>query len=146
MRHLCVLGTQALLLLLSSDAVSAGDTTTTTLQSTTYLTLTTTVTSGASVYPTTETTMATGAAVPTGTVSYTGNALQAAVLNSTNYYRAQHQASALTWDDGLATYAQNYANECAWQHSVSESHHNADCLRSNPGRTGNGARTWRKAI
>ncbi|KAK1071202.1 hypothetical protein LTR74_003583 [Friedmanniomyces endolithicus] len=114
MRHLCVLGTQALLLLISGDPVSAEDTTTTTLQSTTYLTLTTTVTSGASAFPTTETTMA---VVPTGSVSYNGNALQAAVLNSTNYYRAQHQAGALTWDDGLASYAQNYANKCSWQHS-----------------------------
>jgi len=66
------------------------------------------------------------AAVPTGIVSYTGNALQAAVLNSTNYYRAQHQAGALTWDDGLASYAQDYANKCAWQHSVSEGHHTTD--------------------
>ncbi|TKA72425.1 hypothetical protein B0A55_05407 [Friedmanniomyces simplex] len=59
----------------------------------------------------------TGAAVATGTIAYTGNALQAAVLNSTNYYRAQHQANALTWDDALANYAQDYAGKCIWQHS-----------------------------
>ncbi|KAK4546095.1 hypothetical protein LTR36_002232 [Oleoguttula mirabilis] len=53
----------------------------------------------------------------TGAISYTGEALQSAVLNSTNYYRTQHQASGLTWDTTLATYAQDYAEKCLWQHS-----------------------------
>ncbi|KAK3113788.1 hypothetical protein LTR53_008566 [Teratosphaeriaceae sp. CCFEE 6253] len=56
-------------------------------------------------------------AVATGAVSYSSDALRAAVLNSTNYYRAQHQAKALAWDDDLASYAQDYAKKCIWQHS-----------------------------
>ena len=44
--------------------------------------------------------------------------LEAAVLNSTNYYRSQHQASNLTWDSTLADYAQDYSKNCKWEHSV----------------------------
>ena len=120
------------LLFLAADVTLAEDTTTTTQRSTTVLTLTTTVTSGQSVFPSTSTettviagdaSMATGTApagpVSTGALSYSSDALQAAVLNSTNYYRAQHQANALTWDDDLAKYAQDYAKKCEWEHSVS---------------------------
>ncbi|KXL48636.1 hypothetical protein M433DRAFT_30432, partial [Acidomyces richmondensis BFW] len=42
---------------------------------------------------------------------------QSAVLNSTNYYRAQYQANALTWDSKLAEYAQNYSHQCVFLHS-----------------------------
>lgn len=58
-------------------------------------------------------------AAATGAMSFQGSAIQDAVLNSTNYYRAQHQANAISWDDSLASYAQNYAQKCIWQHSVS---------------------------
>lgn len=44
--------------------------------------------------------------------------LETAVLNSTNYYRSQHQASNLTWDSTLADYAQDYSKNCKWEHSV----------------------------
>ncbi|KAK3629323.1 hypothetical protein LTR56_018098 [Elasticomyces elasticus] len=118
-----VLATHALLL--SLGFASAEETSTTTVRSTTtVLTITTTVTSGASTFPTTQTMMVAGnvsqstvAATATGIASYTGDAFGAAILNSTNYYRAQHQADALTWDDALASYAQDYAEKCAWQHS-----------------------------
>ncbi|KAK5123968.1 hypothetical protein LTR85_002165 [Meristemomyces frigidus] len=56
-------------------------------------------------------------ALATGEASFTGEALQSAALNSTNYYRAQHQAGGLTWDTTLASYAQAYAEKCLWQHS-----------------------------
>ncbi|RMY79111.1 hypothetical protein D0863_00254 [Hortaea werneckii] len=46
--------------------------------------------------------------------------LEAAVLNSTNYYRSQHQASNLTWDSALADYAQDYSKNCKWEHSGGE--------------------------
>lgn len=55
-------------------------------------------------------------------MSYTGTAFQAAILNSTNYYRAQHDAADLTWNATLAAYAQDYARECIWKHSVSDSY------------------------
>jgi hypothetical protein len=35
-----------------------------------------------------------------------------AVLNLHNALRARHQAPPLTWDDGLAAYAQSYADKC----------------------------------
>ncbi|KAK5133672.1 hypothetical protein LTR08_007526 [Meristemomyces frigidus] len=50
-------------------------------------------------------------------MAFTGKAFSTAVLNSTNYYRAQHQASALVWDTTLAQYAQAYAEKCIWEHS-----------------------------
>ncbi|KAF2766028.1 PR-1-like protein [Teratosphaeria nubilosa] len=46
-----------------------------------------------------------------------GQAFQSAVLNSTNYYRAQHQAKALTWNSDLASFAANYSSGCIWRHS-----------------------------
>ncbi|KAK4904895.1 hypothetical protein LTR28_000857, partial [Elasticomyces elasticus] len=42
--------------------------------------------------------------------SYTSDALfQAAVLNSTNTYRAAHNATALAWNETLAVYADEHA-------------------------------------
>jgi len=51
-------------------------------------------------------------------MAWQGQSLQDAVLNSTNYYRAQHQANPLRWDDSLASYAQNHAQQCLFEHSV----------------------------
>lgn len=39
------------------------------------------------------------------------------ILNSTNLYRYQHNATFLSWNDSLATYAANYAAKCIWAHS-----------------------------
>lgn len=44
--------------------------------------------------------------------------IQSSVLNSTNFYRKQHNASELTWNSSLATYAASYAEKCLWAHSV----------------------------
>ncbi|KAK4553037.1 hypothetical protein LTR86_009961 [Recurvomyces mirabilis] len=62
-------------------------------------------------------TYSTAGPAATGAMSFTGDAFQAAVLNSTNYYRAQHQAGALSWNDTLAKFAQDTASKCIWQHS-----------------------------
>lgn len=52
------------------------------------------------------------------TTSYTdANNLQTDILNSTNFYRYEHNATALTWNVSLASYAQSWASRCQWQHS-----------------------------
>ena len=40
------------------------------------------------------------------------------ILKSTNYYRAQHNATAFTWNTLLAHYALIYANSCLFKLSV----------------------------
>jgi len=42
---------------------------------------------------------------------------QKAILNSTNTYRAQHNASALSWNTSLADFAENWGKACVFQHS-----------------------------
>lgn len=60
------------------------------------------------------------ASLPVGAdMAWEGKGFQDAVLNSTNLYRAQHQADPLKWDDSLASYAQDYADGCKFTHSVS---------------------------
>jgi Cysteine-rich secretory protein family len=52
------------------------------------------------------------------TTSYTNSEnLQADILNSTNFYRYEHNATALTWNSSLASFAQSWASHCHWQHS-----------------------------
>src|ERR1700730_6942197 len=52
------------------------------------------------------------------TTSYTNSEnLQADILNSTNFYRYEHNATALTWNSSLASFAQSWASHCQWQHS-----------------------------
>jgi hypothetical protein len=46
------------------------------------------------------------------------SAFKSAVLNSTNTYRAQHNASALSWNTSLATFAANWGRACVFEHSV----------------------------
>ena len=40
------------------------------------------------------------------------------ILNSTNFYRAQHNATVLKWNETLASYAAAYVRRCKWKHSV----------------------------
>ncbi|KAL2808015.1 CAP domain-containing protein [Aspergillus granulosus] len=42
---------------------------------------------------------------------------ESSVLATTNDYRAQYNASALTWNDTLADYASRWAEGCVWEHS-----------------------------
>jgi len=59
------------------------------------------------------------ASVPLGgNMAWEGKGFRDAVLNSTNLYRAQHQANAVKWDDSLASYAQDHADDCKFAHSV----------------------------
>lgn len=52
-------------------------------------------------------------------LSYTSDkAFRSSVLNSTNFYRNQHNATALKWNDSLAFHAGHYAEKCLWKHSV----------------------------
>lgn len=44
--------------------------------------------------------------------------LEQDALDNTNYYRSQYNASALTWNDTLANYAQRWSDQCHWAHSV----------------------------
>jgi hypothetical protein len=43
--------------------------------------------------------------------------LRTSVLNSTNFFRYEHSANFLYWNTSLASYAQNWANKCQWEHS-----------------------------
>lgn len=47
----------------------------------------------------------------------TQSALVASALNSTNHFRAQHGAIALTWNKSLANAASSWASKCQWRHS-----------------------------
>jgi len=62
------------------------------------------------------------AASPTSTAptsdQYTSDStFESAILNSTNTYRSEHNATALSWNSSLATYALTWANQCQWAHS-----------------------------
>lgn len=43
--------------------------------------------------------------------------LRTSLLNSTNLFRWQHNASYIPWNASLATYAASYAAKCVWAHS-----------------------------
>ena len=40
------------------------------------------------------------------------------MLSAHNFYRTEHNASALAWNATSATYAQNWANGCEFHHTV----------------------------
>lgn len=42
------------------------------------------------------------------------------MLDAHNFFRAQHGANPVSWNDDAAAVAQNWANQCRWQHQVSE--------------------------
>ncbi|OQU99549.1 hypothetical protein CLAIMM_05163 [Cladophialophora immunda] len=39
------------------------------------------------------------------------------ILNSTNFYRYEHSAGYIYWNETLASYAQEYSQNCVWAHS-----------------------------
>lgn len=45
------------------------------------------------------------------------DSFQSTILNSTNTYRKQHNATALTWNDTLATYAAEHVTPCRFAHT-----------------------------
>ena len=78
--------------------------------------------STATVYQTLPpTTLISSAAAPTstgGSPDYTSDAsFQSAILNSTNTYRKQHNATALAWNDTLATFAAQHVAACKFEHT-----------------------------
>lgn len=112
------------------QTTSASDSTTTSTVtlSTIVTTSTTTITLGQSTFASTaivpvttvpEGAQPTGMSYGSGNGIYSGEQFRDAVLNSTNLYRRAYQAEPLTWDDTLASYAQDYAENCVWEHSVS---------------------------
>lgn len=42
---------------------------------------------------------------------------QNTILNVTNLYRQQHNASQLTWNESLAEYAEDWSKDCKFEHS-----------------------------
>ena len=117
-----------------------GETTTTTktlTSTTTVLTSTVTVTTGGTTYKTltTATSIETipkpSMAIGSGSGSWRGLEFRSGVLDSTNYFRTQYQAHALSWDSTLADYAQEHAEKCIWRHSVRSCPCNSPTLTSN---------------
>ncbi|KAL2815624.1 CAP domain-containing protein [Aspergillus cavernicola] len=50
--------------------------------------------------------------------SYTSSSLfKYSILDTSNTYRATYNASDLTWNDTLASYARDWAGACVWEHS-----------------------------
>lgn len=44
------------------------------------------------------------------------------ILNVTNTYRKQHNATALKWNDTLADFAKDWSKKCNFEHSVGRFH------------------------
>ncbi|KAL6716174.1 hypothetical protein ACLMJK_005740 [Lecanora helva] len=80
-------------------------------------TSTATLTAAASSLTPTTTILTTPSSTPPSAQYTSDTAFRAAVLNSTNTYRTQHNATALTWNASLATYALTWATHCNWAHS-----------------------------
>jgi hypothetical protein len=69
----------------------------------------------------------------TSSSQYTSDSdFQSSILNSTNTFRSEHNATALTWNTSLATYASDYANNCVWQHSVRVNDPHSTAVKSIP--------------
>lgn len=88
-------------------------------------------------------------AVPAKDMAWEGKGFQDAILNSTNLYRSRHEAQALTWNSSLASYAQNYADGCKFQHSVGIIIQHGLRLPYNPdasSRVALPARIWHRAM
>jgi uncharacterized protein YkwD len=59
------------------------------------------------------------AAADEATTSYTSDSsFQDDLMNVTNEYRVQHNASKLEWNTTLSDYAQDSADGCKFEHSV----------------------------
>jgi uncharacterized protein YkwD len=57
--------------------------------------------------------------MPTSSQYTSDSDFQNALLTAHNFFRMEHNASALTWNDTSASYGANWANGCAFKHSVS---------------------------
>jgi len=73
---------------------------------------------GISTVLSTVTTGSAPAATASASSQYTSDSdFQSAMLDAHNFYRTEHNASALTWNSTSTTYASNWANGCAFKHS-----------------------------
>lgn len=54
---------------------------------------------------------------PTSTEFTSDNDFKTSVLKAHNFFRSEHNASALTWNDTSATYAAKWASACNFKHS-----------------------------
>jgi uncharacterized protein YkwD len=60
---------------------------------------------------------------PTSTSYASDQDFQNAMLAATNFYRSEHNVSAVTWNTTSAKYALNWSSNCNFEHSVSGSLH-----------------------
>ncbi|KAG0650893.1 PRY family cell wall 2 [Hyphodiscus hymeniophilus] len=60
---------------------------------------------------------ATSPPVPTSTSFTSDSAFETAMLAAHNFYRKEHNASALTWNSTSAKYAASWAGNCVFKHS-----------------------------
>ena len=72
------------------------------------------------VHTTIHTTLGAAAtATPPSTEYISPRAFQRAILETHNFYRKDHNASALAWNMTSAAYAADWADACEFEHSVS---------------------------
>lgn len=59
-----------------------------------------------------------GPTIPTSAPEFVNDTFTSAILNSTNFYRAEHNASDVKWNTTLEDYAQDYLKStCDFEHS-----------------------------
>lgn len=63
-------------------------------------------------------TASSNAAAATNTQYTSDSDFEKAMLDGQNFYRSEHNASALTWNTTSATYAAHWSKQCAFKHSV----------------------------
>lgn len=73
---------------------------------------------------------ATAAPQPTSSSYTSDQTFQDDMLKATNFYRGEHNASALTWNKTSAEYALKWSKGCDFEHSVSLSFPFASLLSS----------------
>ena len=65
------------------------------------------------------TTLTAAPSQPTNEPSFVDDqTFQSTVLNSTNFFRSEHNASSLSWNDSLANFGSDYVGNCDFTHSV----------------------------
>jgi uncharacterized protein YkwD len=65
------------------------------------------------------TTVTLAPSLPTDAPSYVDNAkFRSAILNSTNFFRKQHGASPLKWNESLENFGDDHSEDCKFEHSV----------------------------
>lgn len=124
-------------LLLLSASLALPTESTTTLRHTSTITVVQTIYASAAVATAT-------ASVTTDEHSYTDDAVfDNTVLDITNTVRQNYNASALSWNDTLADYAQAWSEGCKFEHSVRRFASRIECPQTNKAgtRTGRTAKT-----